>query len=142
MLGGAGPVEISSADFKKGTFSGTADNLPAAFLGTRVHEEYQTRLPQSELAGTYTVDDFVKDQIGTLTVTGSGQISGQLFGCSASGELFVPDQKFNHLYIDLDLVGCEKAGHFVGAGDATLDEGSINVILVDGWTGYAWDLER
>ena len=105
-------------------------------------QSFQHKLPTQKLAGTYTVRDIVyEEDIGTLTVSSDGSVSGSISGgCDLSGVLLVPNENFNQFYVDVTLASCATAMRIIGGGAYDFDENTILAVGTDDTTGYVWEL--
>ena len=113
----------------------------AEFTATSM-QSFQHRLPTQKLAGSYSIIDLVlEEQIGTLSVSSDGLVSGSTSsGCDLSGMFFVPNEFFNQFYVDVSLSSCATSMQIIGGGAYDFDEDTIMLVGSDPTTGYVWEL--
>ena len=95
------------------------------------------------MAGVYSATDLYYETFaGNVTVSVTGAVTGSTpEGCTLSGSLFVPNERYNQFYIDIGVNGCVYATRIIGAGAYDFDDGSMVIVGADNTTGYAWILE-
>ena len=106
-----------------------------ALLATRLASFHRGLTPQL-LVGAYSIVDPLLGQIGSVTVSGNGNVTGSTIdGCSVSGTFTIPDPKFNQAYFDGTVGDCEDSGALSGAASYDFDADGVVVAGHDGEFG-------
>lgn len=112
-------------------------------VASRMEASLATLVTPDEIAGTWRVDNLQYGYEGTIQITRSGVVSGQVAsGCAISGAVVFPSPGLNQLWFGGDTTGCADATWVSAAGTYDSDEDSFTFFGATQYAGFVWFATR